>query len=139
MPAKRLALLLAILPAPLLAEVCDKERPDWSRTQGPATGLDEMIFLFTSLPGLAILGALTLALLTRQKRYFAISALFSGLIATALWWEAETDPTGLRAQALAEGCVGPQGPPILACALICAVSATLLALRWLQDRRAPRI
>ncbi|MDQ2094036.1 hypothetical protein [Rhodalgimonas zhirmunskyi] len=134
----RLTALLIFLPSTLMAEVCDKERPDWTPASGPATGLDEMLFLFTSLPGLGILGALILALLTRQKRYLAISALFSGLIATALY-VSSTQPDALTQQAIAEGCVGPQGPPVLASTLICAVSLALLALRWLREARAARI
>ncbi len=132
---KRLAALLFLLPTAALAEVCDKQRPNWDPALGPATGLDELVFLFTSLPGLGILGALTLAALTGQKRYFAITALFSTLVGAAL----SLPPDDLTLAAIAEGCVGPQTLPIATCAAIAALSLMFLALLWLRGRPATRI
>ena len=134
----RLAIFLALAPAPALADVCALERPDWDPSLGPATGLTELFFLFTSLPGLGILGALTLAALTGQKRYFVISAVFALVIGAALWINA-TQPDDLTRTAIAEGCVGPQTLPIVACAIIALVSLASLAWLWLRDRPATRI
>ncbi len=131
----RLIVLFALLPTSALAEVCDKERPDWSPALGPATGLDELVFLFTSLPGLGLLGALTLAALTAQKRYFAITALFAALIGTAL----SLPPDDLTRTAITEGCVGPQTLPIIACATLTVTALIFLALLWLRERPATRI
>lgn len=133
-----LTTLTTLLPTAALADVCAKQRPDWLADNGPATGLDELVFLFTSLPGLGILGAFTLAVLTAQKRYFAIAALFSSLIGIALYISA-TRPDDLTRTAITEGCVGPQTLPIAACVIIAAVSAAVLALLWLRERPAPRI
>jgi len=134
----RLLTFLTLLPTQALAEVCDKQRPDWDPSQGPATGLDELVFLFTSLPGLGILGALTLAVLTGQKRYFTAATVFSALIGAALYIQA-TAPDAITRAAIAEGCVGPQTIPVVTCMVITAVSAASLAWLWLRDRPATRI
>lgn len=136
----RLLILSAflVLPTTALAEVCVKQRPDWRADHGPATGLDELVFLFTSLPGLGILGAFTLAVLTAQKRYFAIAAVFSVLVGLGLYATAVA-PDELTLAAIADGCVGPQTLPIAACAIIAALSTAVLALLWLRERSATRI
>lgn len=131
----RLILLFALLPFPALAGVCNKERPDWSPALGAASGLDELVFLFTSLPGLGLLGALTLAALSAQKRYFAITAVFATLIGTAL----SLPPDDLTRTAITEGCVGPQTLSITVCAVIALIALVFLALLWLRERPATRI
>ena len=134
----RIAIFLTLLPAAALAEVCDKERPDWDPVLGPATALDELVFLFTSLPGLGIIGALMLAVLTGQKRYFAIATLFSALTAAALYIQS-TAPDAVTRTAIAEGCVGPQTAAIATCAIIAAISTASLAWLWLRRPPAARI
>ena len=134
----RLALFLALVPVQALADVCALERPDWRPENGPATALDELAFLFTSLPGLGIIGALTLAALTGQKRYFAISTVFAALVGAALTVQTSA-PDSLTLTAIAEGCVGPQTFAIAACAIIAGLSAASLAWLWLRDRPADRI
>ena len=134
----RLALFLALVPVQALADVCALERPDWRPENGPATALDELAFLFTSLPGLGIIGALTLAALTGQKRYFAISTVFAALVGAALSVQTSA-PDSLTLTAIAEGCVGPQTFAIAACAIIAGISAASLAWLWLRDRPADRI
>ena len=134
----RLALILALVPVQALADVCALERPDWRPENGPATALDELAFLFTSLPGLGIIGALTLAALTGQKRYFAISTVFAALVGAALTVQTSA-PDSLTLTAIAEGCVGPQTFAIAACAIIAGLSAASLAWLWLRDRPADRI
>ena len=134
----RLALILALVPVQALADVCALERPDWRPENGPATALDELAFLFTSLPGLGIIGALTLAALTGQKRYFAISTVFAALVGAALSVQTGA-PDSLTLTAIAEGCVGPQTLAIAACAIIAGLSAASLAWLWLRDRPADRI
>ncbi len=114
-----IALLAAATPA--LAGVCDTERPGWHAADGPATGLDELLFHAGSLPGLGILGALTLAMLTGGRLYWALGALFAGVTALALW-TARSAPDDLARAAMAEGCVGPQGPSIALCAAISVVA-----------------
>ena len=134
----RLALFLALVPVQALADVCALERPDWRPENGPATALDELAFLFASLPGLGIIGALTLAALTGQKRYFAISTVFAALVGAALSVQTGA-PDSLTLTAIAEGCVGPQTFAIAACAIIAGISAASLAWLWLRDRPADRI
>lgn len=132
---RQLTALFILLPTTALAEVCDKQRPDWAPEYGPATGLDELVFLFTSLPGLGILGALMLAVLTGQKRYFAIATVFAALVGAAL----SLPPDELTRAAIAEGCVGPQTIAITTCAVIAVLSAASLAWLWLRDRAGDRI
>ncbi|MDU8927922.1 hypothetical protein RXV86_11055 [Alisedimentitalea sp. MJ-SS2] len=129
---------LILLPSVAWAGVCELERPDWVVENGPATGLEELFFLFTSLPGLGILGALTLAALTAQKRYFAISTAFAVLVGAGYWLN-DTYPDETTLAAIAEGCVGPQTLPIAACAMIAVTSVIFLGLLWLRDRPADRI
>lgn len=130
-PVRRgLIAAITLLPTSALAEVCDKERPDWVPSMGPATGVDELVFLFTSLPGLGIIGAVTLAVLSGQKRYFAISAVFAALIGAALM----VPPDAITSAAIVEGCVGPRTAPILACSLIAAISTASFLWLWLRDR-----
>ena len=131
-------MLAMLAPLPAWADVCAQERPGWVPENGPATGLDELVFLFTSLPGLGILGALMLAALTAQKRYFAISTIFAGVIGLVLWGYA-ANPDDITRTAIAEGCVGPMTLPITACVMIAATSAVFLLLLWLRDRPAARI
>ena len=131
-------LILSTLPGLAWAEVCDKERPDWIPENGPATGLDELLFLFMSLPGLGILGALTLAALTAQKRYFATAAVFSLVIGVGYYLNS-ISPDDITRAAIAEGCVGPQTLPVLACVIIGVTSVVFLAVLWLRDRTATRI
>ena len=52
---------LLFLPTPAQAEVCDKERPNWTGT--PATPLDEALHLFTQPIPLTLLAATALAAL----------------------------------------------------------------------------
>ncbi len=133
-PVRRGVILATLLPTAALAEVCDKERPDWHLDHGPATGLDELLFLATSLPGLGVLGALTLAMMTGQRLYWGLTAFFATLIAVALWAEQTSDPSGVRALAIAEGCVGPQTLPITACVVTAVFSAIMLLRARPQTR-----
>ncbi|MEO1362750.1 MAG: hypothetical protein AAFU86_03130, partial [Pseudomonadota bacterium] len=92
----------ALLPSAAWAEVCDKARPGWDGSQVGAVG--EAISLLLSPAGLALLGLSLIALRFRQQ--------WIGLGAVLLWTVFITvvtmaDPTGLRADAMIEGCIGP--------------------------------
>ncbi len=125
-PVRRGLIALLLSGSPALAEVCDQERPGWHPQDGPASGLDEVLFLATSLPGLGLLGALTLAVLVGGRLYWALTALFAGVIALALWLLRRA-PDDIMNAAIAEGCVGPQGLSIAVCVTILA--GALLGLR----------
>ncbi|MDU9002890.1 hypothetical protein [Sedimentitalea todarodis] len=131
-PLRRAVIVLLATATPALAEVCDKERPGWTPADGPATGLDEVVFHATSLPGLGILGALTLALLVGGRLYWTLSALFSGVIALALW-TTHSAPDDITLAAIAEGCVGPKSLSIGFLAAIFVVA--LLGLTRNSSRR----
>lgn len=127
--ALHIGLALAILPSAALAEICDKERPYWSPADGPATGLDELFHIATTLPGLGILGAFTLALLTGRKLYFGVAALFSGIVCLGLWYESRS---GLHALGRAEGCVGDLTLTIWVLATLTLIAFGSLSILWLR-------
>lgn len=102
------------LPSRALAEVCDKERPDWDGT--PPGMLDEAIGLFLSPAGLFLSGALLLALLFRHAMGTALVALLWSFFITALVTGMD-DP--LRAAAVREGCIASPTLFIAASTAIC--------------------
>ncbi|MEM6758608.1 MAG: hypothetical protein AAF601_03935 [Pseudomonadota bacterium] len=108
--------LLALIATPLWAEVCDKERPNWDGA--PTTAWGEAVTLFLSPLGLLLLA---LSLITVHFRWQWIG------LGTILGWTGfitivtMADPTGLRADAMAEGCIGPTTLFIPLAAAICVV------------------
>ena len=122
---KRAALsLLLLLPSAAWAEVCDKARPGWDGTQ--ATALGEAISLFTSPAGLVLLLLSTIALRFRHQ--------WLGLAVVILWTVFITmvtmaDPTGIRADAMIEGCIGQ---PTLFIALSAAICVAIVL--WTKPR-----
>ncbi|WP_299551496.1 hypothetical protein [uncultured Tateyamaria sp.] len=111
----RRGLILALLPGAALAEVCDKERPLWD---GPshASMLDEALNLFLSPAGVILL-VLSMAALRFRNQWIGL--------ATVLLWTVfvtmvtMTDPTGVRLQAMTEGCIASPTLFIVAVAAIC--------------------
>ncbi len=105
---------ISFFPRAAWAEVCDKPYPDWDGT--PVTAVGEALNLFLSPAGIALLLMSLVALRFRQQ--------WVGLAAVILWTVFITvvtmaDPTGLRADMLAEGCVGSPTLFIVAVAAIC--------------------
>ena len=110
----RRGLILALLPAQALAEVCAEARPGWDGVQVSAAM--EAFTLFTSPAGLALLALSVIALRFRSQ--------WIGLVAVLLWTGFITlvtmaDPTGVRAPAMAEGCIGAPTLFIVLAAAIC--------------------
>ncbi|WP_372613536.1 hypothetical protein [Aquicoccus sp.] len=131
-----LAGLLLALPVTAQADgVCETERPEWSPADGPMTGLDELFHIATTLPGLGIIGAFTLALLGGRSIYFAVAALFSGIVALGLWYESRIDPTGLHEAARSEGCVGDYTPTVWTLVALCLIA--LGTFLWFRLRYPP--
>ena len=107
-------MLSALLPTAAWAEVCDKERPGWDGQ--PVGMLGEAVNLFLSPAGIALLVLSVIALRLRHQ--------WVGLVAVILWTVFITvvtmaDPTGLRPQAMVEGCIGSPALFIVAVAAIC--------------------
>ncbi|MFX0542914.1 hypothetical protein ACEWPM_014430 [Roseovarius sp. S4756] len=103
-----------LVPGAALAEVCDKERPDWDGV--PVTMLGEAIILFSTPAALILLAASAIAVMARSPwGALVLCVLWSGLTMMV----AAADPTGLRAQALAEGCLASPALFIVAVAAIC--------------------
>lgn len=116
------AAAVALPASSALAEVCDKERPDWAPADGPVGQLGETIGILAGLlssgPGIAILAVLLLPLLWRNRGLSLASAALAALMAfglAAAWLE--RDP--VYEAALAEGCRTAPILPIALLALLC--------------------
>lgn len=127
MGSLRRGLILALLPSAAWAEVCDKERPAWDGA--PVTPVTEAVALFSSLPALVLICATLLALRFRHQ--------WGGLIVVLLWSflisaHVSLDPSGIKAAARDEGCLGD---PILFIGLVIAICiATILYTAPLGSR-----
>ncbi|MEO0502858.1 MAG: hypothetical protein AAFZ14_05995 [Pseudomonadota bacterium] len=112
---KRIATIFAaLLPSAAWAEVCDKARPAWDGT--PVGAFGEAVSLLLSPAGLALLGLSLIALRFRQQWIGLGAVLFWTVFITIVTM---ADPTGLRADAMIEGCIGPPTLFIVAAAAIC--------------------
>ena len=114
----RRGLILALLPTPALAEVCDKERPFWT-PGAPATAFDEMIALFSS-PAALVLLALSVAVVLRRSQWGALAlVVLWTMLSSVVAFNLIPDPTGIRELAIAEGCIGPPTLFLTAVTAIC--------------------
>ncbi|MGH1576560.1 hypothetical protein [Planktotalea sp.] len=107
-------LILTLLPSLLAAEVCDKARPDWDGV--PVSGVSEAIALASS-PASLLLFALTLIAIRFRNQWGALLVLILWVGYGSLLTMA--DPTGIRALAQAEGCIGSPTLFIAAVTAIC--------------------
>lgn len=130
------AAAFCLAPQLALAGVCEATRPYWNPEDGDATGMSEIIDLFTSVPGLGILGAILLGILTKTRVYSAIAALFAGIMGIA-FWVLESDPNGVTQQAMDEGCIGPQGPVIITCMIITFMSVAAIIRLTMHPPQTP--
>ena len=104
----RLITALALLsPTPALAEVCDKLRPDWVPGSEAVGWFGEIIFTFTSPPGLALLLLFALAMWRGWRWLLVIVTLAAVALAFLLY---VGNGAEMAAAARAEGCIGSQGP-----------------------------
>jgi hypothetical protein len=97
-----------------MTEICAQNRPDWDGI--PVSGLQEALALATSPAGLILI---TLTLLAFRFRHqwgaLVILVLWVGYVSLLTM----ADPTGTRALAQAEGCIGSPTLFIGAVAAIC--------------------
>lgn len=113
-PLRRGLSLAVVMPSPAWADVCDKVRPNWEGT--PVTAVQEALYLATTPISLALLLA-SLIVLRFRHQWGALAVVVGWTIAVTLLTMA--DPTGMRPQAAAQGCVGSPTLFILAVAAIC--------------------
>ncbi len=104
---KLIAGLALLVPAPALAEVCDKLRPGWAVADGPVGWLGEMLFTFTSPPGLALLALFGLAMWRGWRWLLVIVTLAAVTLAFLLY---VGNGAEMAAMARREGCIGSQTP-----------------------------
>ena len=110
--------------SPALADVCDKERPDWDGV--PVTLESEALALFLSPAGLFLLGALAVAVLFRHAMGTAIVALLWSVFISFIVWP---DPTGLRGARISEGCEAQPTLFLVASAALCLAAVIYTARR----------
>lgn len=109
----RRGLILALLPAPALAEVCDTERPSWDGS--PVSAIDEAIALFSSPPVFLLLLATVIAIRFRLKKMAPGVAV---LWTIAVSMVAMPTTNSIRLAGITEGCIGS---PTLFIALVGAL------------------
>ena len=110
----RRGLALALLPLPARADVCQTQRPDWDGV--PVTALGEALGLLLSAAGLVLL-CLSLAALRFRNQWIGLATILLWTVFFSVLTMA--DPTGVRALAQAEGCIGPPSLFIALGAAIC--------------------
>ncbi len=117
-------LILTFIASSAMAEVCDKERPFWDRTSGPASMFDELIALSLNPPSMVLLGLsiITFALKLRALQWaLAPLWLLAAVVAVANYYGPILDD--VRWEAIGEGCIGS---PLLFVGLAIAICATLI-------------
>lgn len=119
---------LALLPSPLMAEVCDKVRPDWTAASGPQTLWGETAYILASPPALALFALLALALLV-PRLWIALPVGLLALAFAALLYVSRS--ADIAALALSEGCLASATPSIAALTL----AAILTIARAFHVRR----
>ena len=106
--------------------VCAEERPNWDGV--PVTMAGEALILFSTPAALALLAASVIAVVMRSPwGALVLCVLWSGLTMMV----AAADPTGLRAQALAEGC---RASPAIFIVIVAAICGAMI----LQTSRKPK-
>ncbi|MEM7269930.1 MAG: hypothetical protein AAF401_11835 [Pseudomonadota bacterium] len=113
--------VIALSAPPALAEVCDKERPNWNGE--PVDWVDNLFgFLFTPLGTFFVLAAAAVTILKNDKHRRAAFGVTALAGAISLWEVLAPDP--VRLAAIAEGCIG--GPTEI---VICIAALLGLSLR----------
>ncbi len=116
---------LTLLAGPAFSGICETHRPDWSPQDGSITEIGELFHMFTSIPGLAILGAFTLGLTRGRTLDWLLAAFLPVVIGVAL----AVGGTGEDTLAMiAEGCAGPSGLSVTVC-IVLALIACVQSLR----------
>ena len=105
--ARLIAALALLVPAPALAEVCDKLRPGWMPGSPPVGWLGETLFTFTSPPGLLLLALFALAMWRGWRWLLVIVTLAAVALAFLLFLGNSAE---MAAAARTEGCIGSQNP-----------------------------
>ncbi len=120
---------IALVPTKALADACDKERPLWNPATGPATALNELVYLATLPVSLTLLALAALALAMRLRSLLIIAAvLWGGLSVIIVWDNFGPVLDDVRWLAMEEGCIGPSYLFIALAIAICA-GMTFGALR----------
>ena len=115
------ALPIVLLTGSAWAEVCDKVRPHWNPSTGPADRLEELVLAAASWPWWVCVVVVLMAIWSGNRWMRAVAALLLFGYAALLWigWMAEDEITQ---DAIAEGCVAS---PIYPVVLLVALGAVM--------------
>lgn len=110
-----LAFAFALVAGPARAEVCNKERPNWD---GVPVGMVQEALMLTLSPAALVLIAASMLAIRFKSQWGALIVvlLWTGLLSLLTM----LDPTGVRALAQAEGCLGSPALFIGAVIALCA-------------------
>ena len=104
-------IVMFLAESPAMAEVCDKQRPDWNPADGPVSQFGEFVH-FLGTPIGILVGLLTLVAVLLRVRWLSVTAAVLLVLAIALRIEGWFDPFDitLAEAAYREGC---QNSPLL--------------------------
>ena len=105
--ARLIAALALLVPAPALAEVCDKLRPGWVPGSPPVGWFGETLFTFTAPPALLLLALFALAMWRGWRWLLVLVSLAAFALAFLLY---VGNGAEMAAAARSEGCIGSQTP-----------------------------
>ena len=97
-------LIALAAPAPAIAEVCDKERPDWNLQDGPVSQLDDLGLFFSDPLGLTVLAMAGACILFRKTWFTALVITFL-ITVVALLTISWSEDYHIKSAAVSEGCM----------------------------------
>ncbi len=108
-----------LIASPGWAEVCDKERPYWSPSDGPASAFTELYNFVLNPLVLGLMALSIFAMATGRRRFLLPIAALWLLVLLVLLMPYEMDD--VHYAAIKEGCIGPRHLSIAVSAAICVV------------------
>lgn len=116
----RFAVVAALIPTIAVAEVCDRERPNWDGL--PVSAITETLVWLTTPTVLLLILATALAIYFQQRWVSVVLALFWASLIPFLFTQ---DLDDVYWEAWEEGCIGPSDLSIGLCAAICILTLYL--------------
>jgi hypothetical protein len=123
---RRQLMLFLATATPAMAEVCEKDRPNWSVADGPVSQWGEALHFLTSAPALLLLAAVVAGWVLRQSAALSGAVVVASVLMFPLLFPLNAETL---AAAIREGCKGPPTIVIGLLAAICCVSIAGLILR----------
>ena len=126
------ALIGGLLPTGAIAEVCDKERPDWNPSDGPVGPFEDVVLFVVTPFGLILLALAVASVLVRHTWLTALTTVIMTAVLALLWSEwREADE--VKMASIAEGCRAAASPILIGVVLV-----TLAMIPAVATWRSPR-